>query len=194
MVRSLLLTRSLWHLPAWAMLVLALWSSTPVAATPAAMAGLLRNVERDVGAMAEQVSVMRDHLAEAAGSEGPGARIVGIADGGFVSTMRSLHQSALRLERRLAELRPRLRQIDEAKAGEIMLAMRVELSALTLALGELAATEDRSGRAEALDQLGTALVALDGATAAVWTLDGPGQGEAASGLAASFEARITPGR
>lgn len=193
-MRSLLLIRSPWHLPIWAILLLALTSASLAEATPAAMAGLLRNVERDVGAMAEQVSVMRGRLAEAAGGEGPGARIVGIADGGFVSTMRSLHQAALRLERRLAELRPRLRQLDEAKAGEIMLAMRVELSALTLALGDLAATDDRAVRAEALDQLGTALMALDGATAAVWTLDTAGRPEPASDLAASFEARLIPGR
>mgnify|MGYP001243328470 CR=1 FL=1 len=140
------------------------------AATPAAMAGLLRTVERDVGAMSEHVSMMRGRLGEPIDGEGPGARVVGIADGGFLSTVRSLHQASLRIERRLEQLKPRLRQLDESRAGEIVLAMRVELSTLTLALGDLAASEDPLARAQALDQLGRALAALEGATAAVWTL------------------------
>lgn len=152
-------------------LLAALPGGREAAATPAAMAGLLRTVERDVGAMAEQVSVMRGQLDQRIEGEGPGSRVVGIADGGFLSTMRSLHQASLRIERRLAQLKPRLRQLDEARAGEILLAMRVELSTLALALADLVDARDPEVRALALDQLTRALSALDGATAAVWTLD-----------------------
>lgn len=160
--------------------------------TPAAMAGLLRTVERDVGAMTEQVSVMRGRLAERIDGEGPAAQVVGIADGGLLSTMRSLHQATQRIGRRLDELKPRLRQLDETRAGEILLAMRVELSTLALALGELAASDDAGARVRALDQLSRALAALDGATAAVWTL-GPSGGDAPfSGSAAAGSADVTP--
>jgi hypothetical protein len=171
--------RPFWRLavPAIMALWLAIAPSDCAEATPAGMGGLLRTVERDVGAMIEQASVMRGRLGDAIGGEGPGAAIVGIADGGYLSTVRSLHQATLRLDRRLGELRPRLRRLDDGEAGEILLSMRVELSALTLALGELAATEDAALRAEALDRLGSALTALDGATAAAWTLE-PSRGNA----------------
>lgn len=173
-MQSLLLDFSVWRWRVIALLALGLAMLPTLAAraTPATMAGLLRNVERDVGAMTEQVSVMRRQLGQQADGEAPASSIVGIADGSFLSTLRSLHQAAIRLERRLGDLRPRLRQIDEAGAGDVLLAMRVELSALTLALGELAASEDAATRAAALDQLGGSLAALDGATAAVWTLGG----------------------
>lgn len=132
---------------------------------------VLHAIERDIGGMLEQGELLRSRLRLPFDVEGPGVRLAGIHDGDYRSTWRALRQSMLRLERNLARLRPTLRENADGGGGEILLAMRVELSAMSLALTELAGAEGEAARNEALARLDASLQSLDGAVAATWALD-----------------------
>ncbi len=132
---------------------------------------VLHAIERDIGGMLEQGELLRSRLGLPFDAEGPGVRLAGIHDGDYRSTWRALRQSMLRLERNLARLRPTLREDADGRGGEILLAMRVELSAMSLALTELAGADGEAARNEALARLDSSLQSLDGAVAATWALD-----------------------
>jgi hypothetical protein len=166
----------------------ALLSVQVAAATPRpATMALLRGVERDLGAAIAQIEVLNGRLDAAAGAEGPGAGLVGIADGSYRSALHALLRGTQRLERGLTALWPSLRRSDDRGAGEVLLAMRVELSTMSLARSELTAEgEDR--RAAALERLRSSLHMLDGAVAAAWSLVPPADwhpGAAAAGPGAA---------
>jgi len=132
-------------------LALALGFAWQASASRADTAGLLRAIDSDLGAMVEQSSMLHGQLSQSRADASPAASLVGIADGGYMSTVRSLHQTRLHLERRFGEPPP-------------------ALSAMALAIGELAAAEDPGVRAAALDRLTTALEAFAKTTAAASAL------------------------
>jgi hypothetical protein len=158
----------------------ALLSAQVAAATPQlATMVLLHGVERDLGGAIGQIEVLHERLDAAADAEGPGAGLVGIADGSYRSALHALLRAMQRLERGLTALWPSLRQSDDRGAAEILLAMRVQLSAMSLAWGELTAEgEDR--RAAGLERLRSSLRTLDGAVAAAWSIGPPADGDPAA--------------
>lgn len=153
-------------------LLLAATLASPARALASALARTLERLERDIGGAAGLVQILREQVETAELAEADATSAAGIADGGYISTLRALRAASRRLDRRLDELDDRLPEADDPDADAILLAMRLELASLELAFEDVLAAADAGGRREALARIDAALISLDGGTAAVWTLDG----------------------
>jgi hypothetical protein len=150
-----------------------LWSLPAMAAQPT-LAQTLDRLERSIHGAAGLLPSLREQVISAELEEADAATAAGIADGGYISSLRALRAATIRLERRLEELRRQLPELNDPTADEILLKMRLALAELELAFEAVLISPDIAGRQAALARIDEALLSLDGATAAIWTLDGVG--------------------
>jgi len=153
--------------------LLFLLASLALPAAASAQAGLggpaARHMERDLGGAFEHVAALRERLAGPPGIHA-GAEAAGIADGRFATTVSGLRQTSRGLERRFNKLRSAADGADYRKR-EILLLMQVELRSLQWLIDELEFRQSVNGRESTLDRIERGLEEIDGALAALGTLE-----------------------
>lgn len=139
------------------------------AATPPSASSLLAKVRRDVSGALTYLTVLQQDWKPATVPQPTGR--VAIAAGGPAVALAALRTTFDRLDRRLDELVLRARQRGDARVEQVAWLMRQERVRLQDALARLTSLPPGADRQQALDELERGLAQLEGAAAALRSLD-----------------------